>query len=866
MTGLTPPQSAPPRRKAALILKIVAVLIGVFLVVPGVFVYSMLSGSKPTLDGSVAAPGLGASVKISRDSLGIPTIEASTRADLAYGTGFVHAQDRFFQMDLSRRLAAGELSQIFGAVALEQDRKARLFRFRSVAQTVLTQMPAEERALVTAYTRGVNAGLAKLRTRPWEYIALQVTPVQWREEDVVLVSYAMWWDLQYNGLRREQARHALNMRLGGPECAGGWKCVLEFFYPRGTSWDSPNSATGNVAPSVVHVPTPEELNLRDGAAASGAATPPAVAPGTAAAGAAAAGIANTGASVSPATTLFSQVFERQPVVGSNGWVVGGAIAQGGGALVASDMHLGLRVPTVWYRARLQVKPAGASDPTLDLNGLTLPGAHVLVAGSNTRIAWGFTNSYGDWTDVTFAPCTEVKDTSMQTADGRTIPLTTVQESIVVKGAKRDSPLAVMTGPDGVLFDADPTTHRCWFARWIATVPAATNFDLRRVEDAASVAQVVEMAPTLGIPHQNMMLGDRDGHIAWTIAGRIPDTTDAKLRLTGTAPWTTAANHPRVVDPPEHRVWTANARSVDDPVAEALVAGDEAALGSEYDLGARAKQIHDDLAALKFPAKPADMLAVQLDDRALFLQRWHDLLIQQLDNDAVRNSPQRAELKKLVTGWNARATTDSVGYRLVRAYHTQVESAAWNMVLEGIHWDGAVPPPPAQFEGALWEMVSQQPLHLLAKRFPDWHTFLLEQADNTIKTLTDSSSSTGARAACSSLAACTWQTHNPVRVRHPMSAGLPLFASFLNMPEIEVPGDHDMPRVQDGAFGASERFAVVPGRESEGYLHIAGGQSGHPMSPYYKAGYREWAEGKALPFLPGAAEHVLTLDPVPDPAP
>jgi penicillin amidase len=99
----------------------------------------------------------------------------------------------------------------------------------------------------------------------------------------------------------------------------------------------------------------------------------------------------------------------------------------------------------------------------------------------------------------------------------------------------------------------------------------------------------------------------------------------------------------------------------------------------------------------------------------------------------------------------------------------------------------------------------------------------------------------------------------------MSGGLPLFASFLNMPEIEVPGDHDMPRVQDGAFGASERFAVVPGRESEGYLHIAGGQSGHPMSPYYKAGYREWAEGKPLPFLPGTAEHVLTLDPVPEPA-
>ena len=844
MTGTPPPPSAPPRRKRALhvkvLVKIGAVLIGVFVVVPAVFLYSMLSGSKPTLDGTVAAPGLGASVKISRDSLGIPTIEASTRADLAYGTGFVHAQDRFFQMDLSRRLAAGELSQIFGPVALEQDRKARLYRFRSVAQTVLSQASAEQRALIAAYARGVNAGLAKLRTRPWEYIALQVTPVQWREEDVLLVSYAMWWDLQYNSLRREQARRALNMRLGGPECANGWKCALEFFYPRGTSWDSPNSATGTLTPNTVRIPTPEELNLRAGAPATNSGTGP-----------------------------EAVGYERQPVVGSNGWVVGGSLTQGGGALVSSDMHLGLRVPTVWYRARLQLKRSGASAPTLDLNGITLPGAHVLVAGSNGHVAWSFTNSYGDWVDATFVPCTGVKDNSMQTPDGA-IALTTVQESIVVKGAKRDNLLAVVTGPDGVLFDADPAAHRCWFARWIATVPAATNLEVQRLENATTVAQVVEMAPTLGIPHQNLMVGDTEGHIAWTIAGRIPDTTDAKLRLTGTAPWTTATNHPRVVDPPEHRVWTANARPVDDPAAEALVGGDEAAVGSEYDLGARAKQIHDDLAALKSPAKPADMLAVQLDDRAIFLQRWHDLLLQVLDDQAVRDSPQRAELKKLVAEWDARATTDSVGYRLVRAYHTQVESAAWNMVLEGVHWDGPVPPPPAQFEGALWEMVSQQPIHLLASRFADWGSFLLAQADNTIKTLTAAGAGKGAGtgaasgASCSSLQSCTWNTHNPVRVRHPMSGGLPLFASFLNMPEIEVPGDHDMPRVQDGAFGASERFAVVPGRESEGYLHIAGGQSGHPMSPYYKAGYREWAEGKPLPFLPGTAEHVLTLDPVPEP--
>jgi penicillin amidase len=100
----------------------------------------------------------------------------------------------------------------------------------------------------------------------------------------------------------------------------------------------------------------------------------------------------------------------------------------------------------------------------------------------------------------------------------------------------------------------------------------------------------------------------------------------------------------------------------------------------------------------------------------------------------------------------------------------------------------------------------------------------------------------------------------VRIRHPLSGALPLISPLLDMPPFELPGDHDMPRVQAGAFGASERFAVAPGHEAEGYLDIAGGQSGHPLSPYYRAGFREWARGEPLPFLPGPPRHRLVLQP------
>jgi penicillin amidase len=100
----------------------------------------------------------------------------------------------------------------------------------------------------------------------------------------------------------------------------------------------------------------------------------------------------------------------------------------------------------------------------------------------------------------------------------------------------------------------------------------------------------------------------------------------------------------------------------------------------------------------------------------------------------------------------------------------------------------------------------------------------------------------------------------VRIRHPLSRALPWLASFLDMPTLELPGDGNMPRVQNGIEGASERFAVSPGHESEGYLHIPGGQSGHPLSPFYRAGFMEWARGEPLPFLPGPAQHTLTLAP------
>jgi penicillin amidase len=366
-----------------------------------------------------------------------------------------------------------------------------------------------------------------------------------------------------------------------------------------------------------------------------------------------------------------------------------------------------------------------------------------------------------------------------------------------------------------------------------------------------VSEALELAPRIGMPHQNAVIGDAQGHIGWTIFGRIPEETGTG-RVRPGGPWTSGADHPRILDPANGRLWTANARVATDPHQLELIGGDVTSLGAEYNLGARAGQIRDDLMALSGRTTPHDMLRIQLDDRALFLDRWRTLLLTVLDEKALQGHPQRAEFRTLIEHWNAAASVDSVGYRLVRAYHDRTQQAVWDMLLAALRIPSEEASWPApQFEGSLWQLLTSRPLHLLAKSYADWPEFLRTQVDATITELAP---------LCGQLAHCTWGARNVVHIRHPLSRALPWLTSFIDMPSLELPGDHDMPRVQDGAVGQSERFAVSPGHESEGYLHIPGGQSGHPLSPYYRAGFEAWARGTPLPFLPGPAQHKLILTP------
>ncbi len=770
------------------------------------FAWWAMRQSLPQIAGTVHAAGLGAEATIERDARGIPVISAATRADLAYATGYAHAQDRFFQMDLSRRLAAGELAELFGDVALGTDRQKRRFGFRAVARRVMAATPDAERAIAGAYARGVNAGLASLASRPWEYLLLRAAPREWLPEDSVLVVHSMWWQLQWGTLREELDRRRLERALTRAADSTAAHALISFVYAGHSDWDTPNYGKEASCVQAACTDSAPALTQRF----------PAL-------------LRFTGA-------MAADVGEPAKP-GSNSWAVAGHHTRSGVALIANDMHLDLGVPAVWYPARLRVTGA----ESLDVSGVTLPGTFAVAAGSNGNVAWGFTNSYGDFADARWGKCASEEYSQRR-------------ESFKVKGGAdveviyRDVGAGVVL--DGEDYADDVKDGECLQAAWLATRPEATNFNLLSLERARTIDEVLALAPEVGIPGQNVVMGDASGRIAWTLLGRVPRDSGAG-RLFGALEFRDASDHPQIADPPAGRLWTANQR-VAVGALEVVLGDDEVDVGAGgYDIGARARQIRDALLGLTHPAAEADMLAIQLDSRALFLARWRELLLALIDEDAMDQAPQRREFRALVSDWKAEAAPDAVGYRLVRSFRGNTLNALWHSLSTGWLGEKFAGRRPGQIELMGYRLASEQPASVAPPGGGAWRQFLLGRLDATIDELL---------ATCGRLATCEFGDLDPVSVRHPLSRALPPLASLLDMPTLRLAGDHHMPRVQDGAFGASERFAVSPGRETEGYLSLPGGPSGHPLSPFYATGFDDWAAGKPTPFLPGPAAHRLVLQP------
>jgi penicillin amidase len=542
------------------------------------------------------------------------------------------------------------------------------------------------------------------------------------------------------------------------------------------------------------------------------------------------------------------------VRGSNNWAVAGRLTADGGALLANDMHLGTRIPNTWYRASFVW--ADEEHPALEhrVTGVTLPGAPPIIAGSNGHVAWGFTNSQGDWSDLVLLEIDPANPDSYRTPGGRA-SMERFEERIEIRGAEPEI-LEVRWTIWGPVLGEDHL-GRLRALRWIAHDPAAVDLGLLRMELAQDVDQAILAAAETRLPAQNCAIADSSGRIAWTLMGPIPrrfghDGSLPRSWAAGELGWDgllEPAEYPSVVDPPTGRIWTANNRVVGGEMLRVLGDGGLA-------LGARARQIRDDLMALE-GATVRDMLDVQLDDRALFLARWRDLLLETLTDEAVLGDPRRVALRDVLRdGWTGRASIDSAAYRMVRGFRAFLRDDVLSPITARCKAadDGFEVWAVRQWEGPLWSIVTQRPIHLLEPSFSNWDARLLATVDRLLLEFENEDGRP--------LADYTWGERNTTRIQHPLSIGIPQLSNWLDAPAEPLPGDSGMPRVQGPTFGASERFVVSPGREADGIFHMPGGQSGHFLSPYYMKGHAAWARGEATPFLPGEAAHQLTLTPAP----
>ncbi len=829
-------------KRFRILASVVSVLVVLILATLGWF-YIKLRASLPQIDGRHAVPRLQAYVAVTRDRLGIPTIHGENRLDVARALGWTHAQDRFFQMDLLRRRGAGELAALVGPAALPLDRFTRKHGFRELAGRIVPQLGATERALIEAYTDGVNAGLAALGGPPFEYIILRETPQPWKPEDSVLVGCAMLLDFQGDDGAYERSLMTLRDTLGLD--------AVDFFAPLATPHDAAiDGSTAALRP----IPSPRMLDLRGH-------------PTTARR------VPEKFAAANSNINIYIPRAADGAQLGSNNFALTGAHTASGAALVANDMHLGLSVPNTWYRASLEW-------PGHRVTGVTLPGTPITVVGSNGSVAWALTNAYADVSDIVVVDLNPISPT-IYTVPGRSdlVHIENRHATIAVHGAKPEEVDYEWTVWGPVV--GHNARGQPLVLRWVAQEPGALNFILAEMENATNIDQAIDVAHRAGMPATNILVGDRTGAIAWTIAGRLPKRVgfDGRLPVSwsfGDRRWdglrdpaeipvvrfsntaagggsatTASTTHATVANvtaaPAENdgRLWSANQRVLGG--ASGAIIGDG---GSARP--ARAAQIRDDLAHVEH-ARPADFLNIQLDDRAVFLERWHQLLLNTLTPEIVGRKKNRGELRQLAEKWEGRSSVDSVSYTLTRTFRDAVMRRVFTPIFAGcVDANPDFSYIQFHYEDALWALVHEKPAHLLDPQYESWDALLVAAADDVIARADEQHEP---------LARATWGRRNTARIWHPLSRALPHFLTgWMNLPADELPGDVDMPRVQAPAFGASERMSVSPGREDEGILEMPGGQSGHPLSDFYRAGHESWVRGEATPFLPGPAQHTLTLVP------
>jgi penicillin amidase len=786
------------------------------MVAAGLWLYAQRA--LPQTEGTIRIAGPRAEIRIERDRFGIPTIKAASAEDAQFGLGFVHAQDRLWQLEVHRRTGSGRLAQAFGAPAVDTDRFLRSLGVRRYAAVQWANASPQVRSAVTAYTAGINAYLqSALKARPPEFIMLGLTPEPWTPEDTMAWAIMMAWDLGANW-----STELLRMRL---------------------SLKLPVERIGELLPPY---PGEKPLISTDYAALF--------------------------RQLRVDGRLGQQALNFAPEsgvegVGSNNWVVHGSHTDTGKPLLANDPHLKLSAPALWYFARLVT-------PDSKVAGATLPGLPGVVLGQNEHVAWGFTNTGPDVQDLYLERIKSDDATQYQTPDGWAA-FETFNEVIKVRGAPDVTMTSRATRHGPVISDGSNATEGltgpadkpayALAMRWTALDPKVGTLDAGiGFNNAKSVAEFIAASADYTAPMQNMVVADRDGHIGFVAAGRVP-LRKAENDLKGQVPspgwdarydwagWLDATATPREIDPPRGWIGTANQRIHGTDYPHFLT--------SEWAASYRMQRIEQLLSA-RPKHDLASLRAMQADVKSLAAMRIIPFL-----SKAKSNHPLAAAALQQIAGFDGTMRADKAAPLILWAWTRHLTQAVFADEI------GA-----PVYERSLGGRSYREALEEVLERNDGWwcddkSTPAVETCSQMIDAAFKAALDELQAAYGADVSAWQWGRAHLARSEHrPFSRVKLLAPAFelrspvggdtftLNVSRVLLRPDPSTGELYLDEHGPSLRALYDVADPTRSRFMHSSGQSGNPLSPLYRSFVEPWTKVEYVPVWNAAVDHELVLTP------
>ena len=886
--GRTLPLDEEKRRHPLLRILFILFLLLLLVVAAAVFTAGLwlkhkMQDSLPQLDGSVLTPGLSAPVTVRRDQHGVPHIEAANLDDLLFAQGYVTAQDRLWQMDMARRMAAGDAAEILGPKLLDHDRMQRVLAIRVTAERLTATLPPEQRRLFDDYARGVNAYIGSHMDRlPAEFRLLMYQPKPWQPVDSMLVVMSMVQMLDEHWPEKLE-RERITARIG-PTLAAD-------LYPTGSWRDHPPITTQPpISAPNQNVPDVPLDESQEGFSA---------------------------AKHDPAI-LHDDLLRLDRLVGavdclgcapgSNQWVVSGTRTASGQAMLSNDMHLAQQIPNIWYMTGLEA-------PGIHVAGVTVPGLPLIVAGHNEHVAWGFTALYGDTQDL-YVERTNAQD-QYQASDGSWHPIEHDRETIHVRGESDVTVDVERTAHGVVITPIIPGEKRTIALRWDVYDPKAAGYPLLAMDTASDWTAFRAALGTWWAPTQNVVYADDQGHIGYQAVGFIPyrpnglegvPIADEQHEWQGYIPFDQL---PSAYDPPGGLLATANARVTPNPnpptaptigtpvpgvpgsvpgsaepappspaPGSAAPASQSPTPGSaepdgktplssepctlnpggcpepgpqltlEWGDPYRNERIWKWLEPKDHLTQP-QMLTLQTDIYSELDQEIAQRLAYGIDH-ADHVDARLRQAADLLRTWDGAVTIDSAPAAIVDS----AKAVFYPMLLQPklgddwrlYHWAESL------FAGE--QILMNEPAAWLPPQYKSWDDFL---ADLVRQGLAHAHAPNDLR---------TWRYGYayPVDVEHPLYGLLPWFKNWTGTGVLPQSGDTSTVKQVSRAFGPSQRFTIDWANIDGATEDITMGESGDPLSPYYRDQWPYWYNGRtfALPFtdqaVAAATAHTLLLQP------